>query len=117
LTSIDPGHATDDVFAAVFTRLKAMASRQRARAGGTLNTIALMHELYLKLGSSRELNFSSPAQFFDYAAQAMRHILVDRAREQMSLRRGAGKEVLAADSATFALADGTAERTLRMRVS
>jgi hypothetical protein len=60
---------------------EAMESRQRARAGGTLNTTALVRELYLKLSSSANSTFHRPAQFFDYAAQAMRHILVDRARE------------------------------------
>ncbi|MGH8042470.1 MAG: ECF-type sigma factor [Rudaea sp.] len=105
---------TNALFAAVYERLKAMASRQRARAGNaTLNTTALVHELYLKLNSSRELSFENPAQFFDYASQAMRHILVDRARERMSMKRGGDAIVESGDTA-MQIADGTAERTLEL---
>lgn len=105
---------TDALFIGVYDRLKAMASRQRARGGsGTLNTTALVHELYLKLGSGRELKFDTPAQFFDYAAQAMRHILVDRARERMSLKRG-GDVIMENEDAAVHVADGTAERTLEL---
>lgn len=105
---------TDALFTAVYDRLKAMASRQRARGGNaTLNTTALVHELYLKLGSGRELKFDTPAQFFDYAAQAMRHILVDRARERLSLKRG-GDVIVENEDAAMHVADGTAERTLEL---
>ncbi len=106
---------SDALFAAVYSRLKAMASRQRARAdGATLNTTALVHELYLKLSASGELTFETPAQFFDYAAQAMRHILVDRARERMSLKRGGEDRAVDADDGTLQLAAAAAERTLEL---
>jgi RNA polymerase sigma factor (TIGR02999 family) len=105
---------TDELFAAVYKRLKAMASRQRARASGsTLNTTGLVHELYLKLSASRELNFATPAQFFDYAAQAMRHILVDRARERMSLKKG-GDVIVESNEAVLQVAEGTAAHTLEL---
>ncbi len=108
-----PGQQTDELFAAVYLRLKAMASRQRARSkNATLNTTALVHELYLKLSASRELSFGTPAQFFDYAAQAMRHILVDRARERMTLKRGAGEASVGMHEEVLQIADGTAVRTL-----
>jgi RNA polymerase sigma factor (TIGR02999 family) len=106
---------TDALFAAVYDRLKAMASRQRARvSAGTLNTTALVHELYLKLNSTRELVFETPTQFFDYAAQAMRHILVDRARERMSLKRGGEDRVTDIDGSARQVAGDTAERTLEL---
>src|SRR5690349_16173581 len=101
------------LFGAVYARLKAMASRQRARVSdATLNTTALVHELYLKLSRSGELAFESKAQFFDYAAQAMRHILVDRARERMSMKRGGAERFTDEAEAVLRAADGTAERTL-----
>jgi len=110
-----PAQRADALFAGVYARLKAMASRQRQRAAGaTLNTTALVHELYLKLSASRELAFESPAQFFDYAAQAMRHILVDRARERLSLKRGGDDRIVSADDSVLQIADGTAERTLEI---
>lgn len=113
--SVSGAAPADVLFGAVYARLKAMASRQRARVSDpTLNTTGLVHELYLKLSRSGELVFESKAQFFDYAAQAMRHILVDRARERMSLKRG-GEQRFADDAeAVLRAADGTAERTLEV---
>jgi RNA polymerase sigma factor (TIGR02999 family) len=103
----------DALFGAVYARLKAMASRQRARVSdATLNTTALVHELYLKLSRSGELAFESKAQFFDYAAQAMRHILVDRARERMSVKRGGAERFEDEAEAALRAAEGTAESTL-----
>jgi len=79
----------DELFDAVYDRLKAMASRQLSRgAPGTLDTTALVHELYLRLDRERELAFAHPAQFFAYAARAMRHLLADRARARLRLKAG-----------------------------
>ena len=76
-------------FDAVYARLKALASRQLARgARGTLDTTALVHEVYLRLDGGRELSFEHQAQFFAYAARAMRHVLVDRARGRMRQKAG-----------------------------
>ena len=81
--------ATDALFDAVYARLKAMAGRQLARRGqDTLETTALVHELYLRMSTGRELAFAHPAQFFTYAARAMpteRRIPVNK----VSLRRSA----------------------------
>jgi DNA-directed RNA polymerase specialized sigma24 family protein len=64
--------ALEGLFAEVYERLKGLASRQLARgARGTLDTTALVHELYLRINTSRELAFEHPAQFFTYAARAM----------------------------------------------
>jgi RNA polymerase sigma factor (TIGR02999 family) len=82
---------TDELFTAVYARLKAMASRQLSMNGTpTLDTTALVHELYVKVAVGRELIFDHPFQFFRYAAQAMRHIVVDRARGRLCAKRGAG---------------------------
>ncbi|MBX3688723.1 ECF-type sigma factor [Dokdonella sp.] len=82
--------STDAMFSAVYTRLKAMAGNQlaRGRRGATLDTTMLVHELYLRLQANRELEFAHDAQFFAYAALAMRHLLRDRARDHMRLRAG-----------------------------
>src|SRR5258706_5256525 len=80
----------DALFAEVYDRLKAMASRQRARGGapGTLGTTELVHELYLRMGGEGDKRFADPAQFFAYAAQAMRHLMIDAARCRMQLKAG-----------------------------
>lgn len=80
---------SDSLFSAVYDRLKSMAHRELKRANGhTLNTTALVHEAYVKISSGRELEFSDPGQFYLYAARAMRHILIDRARYRISLKAG-----------------------------
>lgn len=105
----------DALFADVYDRLKAMASRQLARDGGsTLNTTALVHELYVKLSTGRELPFDAPVQFFDYAAQAMRHILVDHARGRLRLKRGGDAQPVELEEALGVGSGDTAERTLEL---
>ncbi|MBX3700827.1 MAG: sigma-70 family RNA polymerase sigma factor [Dokdonella sp.] len=79
------------MFDAVYARLKAMAARQlRVRDRGTLDTTVLVHELYLRIGKHDQLHFDDPAQFFAYAAQAMRHLLADHARDHLRQRAGGG---------------------------
>jgi RNA polymerase sigma factor (TIGR02999 family) len=115
------GQAADALFDAVYLRLKAMAGRQLSRgARDTLNTTALVHELYLRVGEQPGLTFAHPQQFFAYAARAMRHLLVDRARARLRQRAGgewqrttlSGRdERLSIDSAEQALAlDGALQR-------
>jgi RNA polymerase sigma factor (TIGR02999 family) len=79
----------DPVYADLYDRLKAMASRQRLRGGApkTLCTTELVHEAYLRMGESN-FRYEQTAQFFAYAARAMRHILTDAARRRMQPKRG-----------------------------
>ena len=80
---------TDALFNAVYERLKAMAGRQLAsRERDTLDTTALVHELYLRVNKHAELSFEHPGQFFAYAARSMRNLLANRARDRMSQRAG-----------------------------
>jgi len=114
--------SADALFDAVYSRLKAMAGRQLAQnpsGQASLDTTALVHELYLRISANRELAFSHPAQFFAYAARAMRHLLRDRARDRLRQRAGGGwvrmtltgSEPLAITSAEQALAlDAAMER-------
>jgi RNA polymerase sigma factor (TIGR02999 family) len=88
LSAVKSGQSVDSLFTDVYSRLKAMAARQRsgAKAPGGLATTELVHELYLRMGNEKQ--FRDPAQFFAYAARAMRHILIDAARAQMLLKAG-----------------------------
>lgn len=80
---------TDALFADVYARLKAMAGKRLAQGPrGTLDTTALVHDLYLRIGNHRELKFAHPNQFFTYAARAMRHLLADRARDRLRQKAG-----------------------------
>lgn len=89
-TAAAPAQDADALFAQVYDRLKALAGARLQRAGPheSLDATALVHELYLRFGRHGEARFSHPAQFFAYAAKAMRHLLGDRARDRLRLRAG-----------------------------
>ena len=57
----------------------------------TLNTTALVHEVYLRMKPQAQKDFVNQAQFFALAAQAMRRILIDHARKKKSEKRGGDK--------------------------
>ncbi len=80
----------DDLLPLVYDELRQLARRQRAGWVGdfTLDTTALVHETWLKLGRSSGVPMKSRAHFLGVAAQAMRHILCDYARDRRRLKRG-----------------------------
>lgn len=110
------GSTTDALFTEVYDRLKAMASRRLAggRRNGTLDTTELVHELYLRIGDRPELRFGEPAQFFAYAARAMRHLLINRARDRLRLRAGGQWQRVTLDDRDTQLAIDTAEQALAL---
>lgn len=91
----------------VYEELKRQARRylRRERAGHTLQTTALVNEAYLKLIDQRNVKWQNRAHFFGIAAQMMRRILVDYARERHRQKRGGTAEHLPLDEA-FAVAAG-----------
>jgi RNA polymerase sigma factor (TIGR02999 family) len=77
----------DELFSAVYDDLRRIARRQRG-PGDTLNTTALVHELYLRMAEGASPSFADRRQFYVYAARAMRHLLVDRARHRLRDKAG-----------------------------
>jgi len=77
----------DDAFHRLYAELKRLARSQR-RHGDTLNTTGLVHDLYLSLAKREDLDLREPARFYAYAAKAMRHLLIDRARARARLKSG-----------------------------
>lgn len=77
----------------VYAELRRIASANMARMppSGTLQPTALVHEAWLRLGGSENSSWQSRAHFLAAAAEAMRHILIDRARQRSSMRHG-GKQ-------------------------
>ncbi|MBB5208181.1 ECF-type sigma factor [Chiayiivirga flava] len=102
------------LFTQVYERLKAMASRKLPAHGATLQTTALVHELYLRMQTGRDLGFDAPAQFFAYAARAMRHLLRDRARDRLRQRAGGAWERQPLDAADPGLAVDDASEALAL---
>jgi len=87
----DTSHpALHDLLPLVYDELRQIARRQRAGWQGdfTLDTTALVHEAWLKLGRRHGGPIDSRAHFLGVAAQAMRHILCDYARDRRRLKRG-----------------------------
>lgn len=80
----------------VYDELRNLAKARMSRmaSGQTLQATALVHEAWLKISGDEERSWSDRAHFFRAAAQAMRHILVDRARAKASLKRGENVEML-----------------------
>lgn len=89
-------HALDRVFSALYPDLRRIAHARLRSQGGVahLATTALVHESFLRLVDSAELQLADRKHFFAYAAKTMRNIIIDFAREQMAERRGGGADVL-----------------------
>jgi RNA polymerase sigma factor (TIGR02999 family) len=68
------------------------------RSGATLQPTALVHETWLRLGGSNQPEWHNRAHFFGAAAEAMRRILIGRARRRNAQRRGAGAVHLDVDA-------------------
>ncbi len=86
----------EDLITRLYRELKQMAHGRlvHEKAQLTLNTTALVHEVWLRLEKSSPDRWRDRAQFFAAAAEAMRRILVEAARRRLAVKRGAGVDVL-----------------------
>src|SRR5271157_2250580 len=82
--------ALDRLAAKVYDELRRMARHfmRNERAGNTLQTTALVNEVYLRLVDVKNVDWQQRAQFFAISAQMMRNILVDAARARGAHKRG-----------------------------
>jgi len=105
----DEGGGLDDWMPRVYEDLRAIAHRhlRRETPGHTLNTTALVHESYLSLARSDDLEWESRAHFFAIASRAMRHILVDYARRRSAEKRGGDRVRVTLGDAMATSGDGT----------
>ena len=91
--------ALDQLLPIIYDELRRLAaSYLRDKREGTLQPTALVHEVYLQLAEQRRIEFHNRSHFFGAAAQIIRRILVDRAREKGAAKRGG-------DAARVALED------------
>jgi RNA polymerase sigma factor (TIGR02999 family) len=87
-------HAAGRLLPLVYDELRRLAAARLAREapGQSLQATALVHEAYLRLvGPDPEKSFDGHGHFFAAAAEAMRRILIDRARDRKRLKRGGGR--------------------------
>ena len=115
--------ARDQLFPLVYAEMRRLAHSymRKERAGHTLQTSALINEAYIRLVDHKGMRWQNRAHFYAVAAQAMRRILVDRARHHLAARHGGNlqrveleeaallsdqrpREVIALDDALTALA-------------
>jgi RNA polymerase sigma factor (TIGR02999 family) len=84
--------ALNQLMPLVYAQLRAQARRylRSERAGTSLQSTALVHEVYLRLTKAHDVDWQDRAHFFALAAQIMRRILVDAARARIASKRGGG---------------------------
>jgi RNA polymerase sigma factor (TIGR02999 family) len=138
LGAIDAGDpkAADQLLPLVYEELRKLAASKMAheKPGQTLQATALVHEAWLKLACSNRQQWRGRSHFFVAAAEAIRRILIDKARQKASLKRGLDQpkeelhesriemaapsdEILAVHEALDALAaeDATAANVVKLR--
>jgi RNA polymerase sigma factor (TIGR02999 family) len=105
LSAIEDGEprAAEQLLPLVYDELRQLAARKLAREkpGQTLQATALVHEAYARLAGGGQ-RWDSPGHFFACAAQAMRRILIDRAREKHADKRGGDRKRLDVDAIDLA---------------
>lgn len=84
--------AAAELLPLVYAELRRLATAKmaRERPGHTLQPTALVHEAWLRLAGDAAPRFENRAHFFAAAAEAMRRILIERARRRMAAKRGSG---------------------------
>jgi RNA polymerase sigma factor (TIGR02999 family) len=103
--------AFDRLVPLVYRELRRLAGQylRRQRPGQTLQTTALINEAYLRLLDHNNMRWENRAHFYAVAAQAMRRILVDRARKRGYAKRGGGALQVSLDEAALLADERAAE--------
>jgi RNA polymerase sigma factor (TIGR02999 family) len=101
IETTDNGEATglNQLIPLVYDELRAIAQRRLGdeRQQESLQTTALVHEAYLKLADDTRVTQRGRAYFFASVSNAMRQVLVDRARRRLAVKRGEGAEQISLD--------------------
>ena len=108
LSAIEQGdpHAAEQLLPLVYDELRKLAAQKLAgeKPGQTLQATALVHEAYLRLVDAQKVRrWDSRGHFFAAAAEAMRRILLNRARDKKRLKRGGGRQRINLDHVEIAL--------------
>ena len=96
--------AAEELLPLVYEELRKLAAAKMAREkpGQTLQATALVHEAWLRLVGGAAPEFQNRSHFFGAAAEAMRRILIERARRRLDIKRGAGADQLDIDEMEIA---------------
>ncbi len=114
LSAIDRGdpHAASQLLPLVYDELRKLAAYKLSLLppGQSLQATALVHEAYVKLTAGEKDQWENRRHFFAAAAEAMRHILIDRARRRLRVRHGGNAERVELDE--IEIAEPTKDETL-----
>jgi RNA polymerase sigma factor (TIGR02999 family) len=98
LESIEQGDpkAADELLPLVYGDLRKLAAAKMAKEGPnqTLQPTALVHEAWLRLVGNENPHYANRAHFFSAAAEAIRRILIDKARRKRAIRHGGGQKAM-----------------------
>jgi RNA polymerase sigma factor (TIGR02999 family) len=119
LSAIEQGdpQAAAQLLPLVYDELRKLAAQKLAQEelGQTLQATALVHEAYVRLVNADEAkDWDGRRHFFAAAAEAMRRILIDRARHKQSLKAGGGRRRLDLDDIEPALGEEDGDRLLAL---
>lgn len=108
LSAIEQGdqHAAEQLLPLVYDELRKLAAQKLAqeKPGQTLQATALVHDAYLRLVDAEKVQtWESRGHFFAAAAEAMRRILINRARDKMRVKRGGERRRVNLDQIEIAL--------------
>ena len=102
LNAIEQGDAkaTDQLLPLVYEELRILAAQKLSheKPGQTLEATALVHEAYIRLVGLEKQDWANKGHFFVAAAEAMKRILVDHARQKRSLKRGGDHKRISIDN-------------------
>ena len=103
-----------EVLPLVYEELRKLAAHKMAqeKPGQTLQPTALVHEAWLRLGADGQPPWRNRGHFFAAAAEAMRRILVERARRRTALKRGGGANPASLDEVEIPIVVADDERLL-----
>jgi len=107
--------AAAELLPLVYVELRKLAAARLAneKSGQTLQPTALVHEVYLRLvGDGRPRDWDGRGHFFAAAAEAMRRILIDRARHRQTGKAGGGRRRLDFDDVELTQQEGDGDRLL-----
>src|SRR5262245_9218655 len=92
-TEIGEPNAAEELLSLVYDELRKLAAAKMAheRSDQTLQPTALVHEAWLRLAGNQSHQWNGRGHFFGAAAEAMRRILIERARRKQAQRHGGGK--------------------------
>ena len=104
----------EELLPLVYEELRKIAAHKMAQEapGQTLQPTALVHEAWLRLGADAQPEWQNRAHFFAAAAEAMRRILVERARRRTALKRGGGANAVSLDAIEIPIVSPDDERLL-----